>query len=107
MVAERLENVTDSASRGNCNHGESPSRADDMSPLGLIESLKSLKQIVSQSVETTDEAPPQISPKQEVTQDFSHLCKHRVTQVTPDVSTVSDLPEKQGKEGLFMGLMGA
>ncbi|CAM6122475.1 unnamed protein product [Calypogeia fissa] len=105
---ERFQNATDSASCG-INHGESLSHVDDLNPLGLIESLKSLKQIVAQSDESKDERPPQVSPKEDFRQDFTYepLYKQKVGVQNLDVSTVSDLPEKEGKEGLFMGLMGA
>ncbi|OAE30435.1 hypothetical protein AXG93_2121s1080 [Marchantia polymorpha subsp. ruderalis] len=85
------------------------SHAGDMTPVGLLESLKSLKQIVAQS-ESTEGGSPNLPQGQDMQEVYfeSRPYPWRPAVERVQSSVVNDLPdpEKQ-KDGLYVGLLGA
>ncbi|BBN01385.1 hypothetical protein MPTK1_2g07010 [Marchantia polymorpha subsp. ruderalis] len=106
---DRLAKAASSVSHDTHSHVESQSHAGDMTPVGLLESLKSLKQIVAQS-ESTEGGSPNLPQGQDMQEVYfeSRPYPWRPAVERVQSSVVNDLPdpEKQ-KDGLYVGLLGA
>ncbi|KAL2642929.1 hypothetical protein R1flu_010516 [Riccia fluitans] len=111
VAAERLAKRASSVSDDTPSRVESQSSAGDMTPMGLIESLKSLKQITAQS-ESTGGSSPLSSRGQDLHEVYY---ESRPYQWRPEIerkqqvaSVENDLPDPdKQKNGFFASLMGA